>query len=152
MDNAQPQKQSFPLKWVLIYLILAVLIFAGVFYILSFLGKSSTGNTPTANQSLPPDNIPSEAPIPLGASVIYAPSGFGPQTVTIKVGESVTWYGTDAPLNVASDPHPQHSNYSPLNLGEIKQGTTKSLSFPTAGTYTYHNHLNPEHTGTITVE
>ncbi len=80
-------------------------------------------------------------------------SGFTPQSITIKVGESVTWTNDDSANHiVASNPHPTHTDYPPLNIGLVEPGTSKSLSFPTAGTYKYHDHLNPSLTGSVTVQ
>lgn len=80
-------------------------------------------------------------------------SGFSPKEITIKVGESVSWENTDsANHTVNSAPHPTHTVYPPLNLGVIKPGEQKALSFPKAGTYKYHDHLNPSLTGSVTVQ
>lgn len=80
-------------------------------------------------------------------------SGFLPQNITIKTGESVRWVN-DETLDhaVNSAVHPTHLLYPPLNLGLIKSGEEKSLEFPTAGTYKYHDHLNPSLTGSVTVQ
>jgi len=48
--------------------------------------------------------------------------------------------------------HPTHLEYPPLNLGVIKPGESKSLTFPEAGTYKYHDHLNPSLFGSVTVQ
>lgn len=80
-------------------------------------------------------------------------SGFLPKNITIKTEESVTWVNQDtADHTVNSTPHPIHTDYSSLNLGVIKPGESKSLTFPKVGTYKYHNHLNPSLTGSVTVE
>ncbi len=86
-------------------------------------------------------------------AVTVSATGFSPQNVTIKAGGSVTWMNSDsANHQVNSDPHPTHTAYSPLNIGLLKPGDKKSLTFPTPGTYKYHDHLNPSSTGTITVQ
>ena len=80
-------------------------------------------------------------------------SSFNPKSLTIKVGDSVTWMNGDTQDHtVNSAPHPTHTVYPPLNLGLIKPGEQKSLTFPTPGTYKYHDHLNPSLTGSITVQ
>lgn len=80
-------------------------------------------------------------------------TGFSPANITINVGDSVIWRnGDSANHNVNSAPHPSHTTYSPLNLGVIKPGESKSLTFPTVGTYKYHDHPNPSLTGSVTVE
>lgn len=79
--------------------------------------------------------------------------GFSPQTITIKAGETVNWENEDtADHTVNSAPHPQHTDYPPLNLGVMASGENKSLTFTKAGTYKYHDHLNPSLFGSVTVE
>ena len=79
--------------------------------------------------------------------------GFSPKTITIKTGESITWTNNDSENHtVNSDPHPTHTLYSFLNAGLIKPGDKKTVMFERAGKYTYHDHLNPSLTGSVTVE
>lgn len=99
----------------------------------------TTTGTPSANQAQ--------------NTVTLTTSGFAPATLTVKVGDTVTWSnksGMTATIN--SNPHPVHTDYSPLNLGQFSDGSSVTLSFPKAGTYGYHNHLNPGETGTIIVQ
>lgn len=87
------------------------------------------------------------------ASVALTSSGFGPQSLTVKVGTKVVWTnqsGTAATVNSAS--HPTHLAYQPLNLGSFGNGDTLSLVFDKPGTYKYHNHLNAAQTGAVVVE
>ena len=86
--------------------------------------------------------------------VTISQSEFSPKNITIKVGDSVTWMNSDsANHTVNSDPHPTHTLFSILNkVGLIKAGEKKSLQFTTAGTFTYHDHLNPSLMGSVTVQ
>lgn len=85
--------------------------------------------------------------------VTISSAGFSPKSITIKVDDTVTWTNEDsADHTVNSSPHPVHTDYPPLNLGVIKPGESKSLAFPKAGTYKYHDHLNTSLFGTITVQ
>jgi plastocyanin len=81
-------------------------------------------------------------------------SGVDPKSITIKAGETVTWVNnTGETVQINSAPHPVHTDYPPLNtVGQIPDGGKKSLSFPTPGTYKWHNHLNPSVNGSITVQ
>lgn len=80
-------------------------------------------------------------------------NSFSPQSITVKAGESVTWENTDTENHtVNSDNHPTHLLYSFLNLGVIKPGDKKSVTLSKAGTFTYHDHLNPSLTGSVTVQ
>ncbi|MDP3733537.1 MAG: cupredoxin domain-containing protein [Candidatus Daviesbacteria bacterium] len=85
--------------------------------------------------------------------VTITTSGFIPQSITVKAGETVTWINQDSANHaVNSVVHPTHLVYTPLNLGNLKPGEEKPLSFPEAGTYKYHDHLNPSSTGSVVVE
>lgn len=84
--------------------------------------------------------------------VTLGENGFSPVTLTVKAGTKVTWLnksGKKAAIN--SDPHPIHTNYSLLNLGSFESEDSLSLTFDKAGTFGYHNHLNPSQKGTIYV-
>lgn len=86
-------------------------------------------------------------------TVTVTASGFEPKTITIKAGDTVTWMNNDTKThNVSSDPHPIHTTYTTLNLGNFMAGKTTTLTFPNKGTYQYHDHLFPSFTGTVVVE
>ena len=134
-------------QWLVIYLIIGGLIYAAIYYF--YFAKKGTNpygavyNQPTSaitqtvNQN----------------SVTVTTNGFQPSSLTIKAGETIVWNNQSGNTgNVSSSPHPIHTDYPPLNLGDIAPGASVSLVFPTAGTYKYHNHLNPSQRGTIVVE
>ncbi|MBI2031391.1 MAG: cupredoxin domain-containing protein [Candidatus Levybacteria bacterium] len=80
-------------------------------------------------------------------------SGFEPNKVTIKTGTRVLWTSSsDKTVAIASDDHPTHQKYPPLNLGGFEKGSSVQLVFDKPGTYTYHDHLNPNNKGTVVVE
>ena len=92
-----------------------------------------------------------------GNQVLVTSSGFSPQTITIKAGESVTWINAaGAGVYVAPDNHPDHTKYQGIwdddGTGDIANGQEYSQTFQRAGTYTYHNHLDSTVTGTVVVE
>ncbi len=118
------------------------IIYAGIYYF--FLAKKGGYNS---NQSAPLPAQQSQNTVTLTAN------GFSPTSLTIKAGQTVTWVnksGEAATINSA--PHPVHTSYPPLNLGNFPDGGTLSLTFDKPGTYGYHNHLNPSEQGTIIVE
>jgi plastocyanin len=79
------------------------------------------------------------------AQVTIARSGISPETVSIKVGQSVTWTNTDA----------QSHRLELVNTGSgvpaigfggdeaVGRGETYSYAFSRAGTYTYTDATNP---------
>ena len=82
--------------------------------------------------------------------------GFIPATISITVGQSVTWKNTDVNMKahwVASDPYPIDNALPGLNShGSIKPDDSYSYIFSKAGTYTYHDNLDPSLTGTVIVK
>jgi plastocyanin len=97
-----------------------------------------------------------------GNRVEITSSGFSPEILKIKPGDTVTFVNKDSnPHWPASNVHPTHMEYpepggcigssfdacGPLNTGE-----TFSFTFSREGTWRYHDHLNSGLTGTIIVE
>lgn len=106
-------------------------------------GQQTTTNTNTA--------LPIK-PVVISQTVNLTAKGFTPQTVTIKVGESVSWVNkSGAKASVNSADHPSHKLFPFLNLGLFNPGSTVQVRFNSAGTFTYHNHFIPTQTGTVIV-
>ncbi len=121
---------------ILIYLIVGGLVYAGIYY---YFFPTTTTTTKTESVT--------------GSQISLTDAGYSPVALTIDVGETVNWVNSGSkPATVNSDPHPAHTDYPPLNLGKFEPGSTLSLKFDVAGTYTYHNHLNASQTGTIVVK
>ncbi len=110
--------------------------------------------TPTPTILVPPaatqsGEIPVETqtatPSAKSVNVAITSAGFSPSTAEIEKGGTVTWVNNDVDIHqVASTPHPVHSDYPPLNsVGTLQPGQSRSLTFSQAGTYRYHDHLNP---------
>lgn len=139
----------------IIVIVVILVIVAGGWFM--FRPQTTVAPTPTV-ESTPVATTKTPAPATESAmmeknEVTVSASGFSPKSITIKVGDSVTWVNTDnAVHNVSSAPHPQHTAYPPLNLGNIQPEGQVSLVFPNAGTYRYHNHLTPSLTGSVTVQ
>ena len=114
--------------------------------IVSPLASPEVTETPVATKAATPSASKNE--------VVVTTAGFNPKTIEITAGSTATWVnnGTVA-TQVASTPHPIHTDYPPLNsVGIIQPGQSKSLKFDKAGTYRYHNHLNPASLGTVIVK
>lgn len=109
---------------------------------------------PVLTESAAPATATSEASVTQEENkVTITDAGFSPKEITIKAGESVVWMNEGTvDHTVNSVVHPTHLLYPPLNLNTIKPGEQKSLIFPDAGTYKYHDHLNPSLTGSVTVQ
>lgn len=71
---------------------------------------------------------------------------FGPASVTVSVGDTVTWTNNDPQTHTAT------ADDASWDAGNIAGGGgTKSVTFTTAGTFPYHCAIHPAMTGTVTV-
>jgi plastocyanin len=155
-----PKKSGYgkrPLwQWILIYVVIAAVLYGAIYYF--FLRGHYSTSTYTQQSYSNPTTQQSQQAAPSSSSqnvmVEYSSKGFTPQSITIKEGQTVTWVNKDTdPLQVASNPHPTHTDYPPLNaVGLIQPGQSKSFTFPAAGHYGYHNHLEPSNTGEVIVQ
>ena len=89
-----------------------------------------------------------------GNIVKYTDSGWEPSTLTIKSGDTVT-FEKDSGDDVwpASNDHPTHLLYKGFDARKpLLQGDSYSFTFTKAGSWGYHNHLEPDVQGTIVVK
>ena len=137
--------------------VLILLFIGGIFFLNA--RKSKTATVPVQTQQVVPQASQQVSPtappivVPTGkTTVTLTANGFDPQTITVKTKTQVIWTNnssTDATVNSAD--HPTHQKYPPLNLGLFPSGSNVSLVFDKPGTYSYHDHLHPEKTGTVVV-
>ncbi len=114
------------------------------------------------NPQQPAQNSNPETPSVSQSVVTYSDSGYSPSTLRVKVGETVTFKNSSSQSTwTASVFHPTHTAYSTTGgcIGStfdackgVQPGESWSFKFDLAGTWKYHNHLNPSNTGTIIVE
>jgi plastocyanin len=89
------------------------------------------------------------APPPTRAAqhaVQIADSAFSPATMTITVGDTVTWTNADG------RPHTVTSNDGAFDSGNLDEGQEFSLTFSEPGTYTYRCNYHDEMQATIVVQ
>lgn len=103
-----------------------------------------------------------------GYVVRYTNEGYVPSTMTIEAGETITFKNESRrAMWTASAMHPTHAVYDGTNLSEhcdnknettfdecesSQPGEEWSFTFTKTGTWKYHNHVNPVHSGAIVVE
>jgi len=94
-----------------------------------------------------------------GATVTIANGVVNPATVTVAVGQTVTFINNDNRAHeIASNPHPQHGTCPGIEagLGSLGAGQTRTTrAFANSGSCGYHDHLddsNPNLRGTINVQ
>ncbi len=83
-----------------------------------------------------------------GTSVSIFSFGFNPATLTVKVGQTITW------TNTASIAHTTTSDSGSAvqwDSGTLAPNATFQFTFTKAGTYTYHCSIHPSMHGTIVV-
>ena len=68
---------------------------------------------------------------------------FSPGTVTVNVGDSVTWTNSDAQAHTATG--------NGWNTGDLGNGESGTITFQTAGTFDYICGIHPAMTGTVVV-
>ena len=88
------------------------------------------------------------APAPTRAAehaVQIADSAFSPTTLTITVGDTVTW------TNVDDRPHTVTSNDGAFDSGNLDEGQAFSFTFTEPGTYTYRCDYHTDMQATIVV-
>ena len=69
---------------------------------------------------------------------------FSPTTVTVNVGDSVTWTNDDGTTHTATG--------SGFNTGDIAPGASDSVTFQSAGTFDYICAIHPQMAGTVRVQ
>ena len=114
-------------------------------------GCGGGGGSPTAP---PPTTLPPSA----SATLTITASGVSPKQVEIPVGGRVAFVSNDSvPHEIASDPHPVHTDCPPLNeVGALAPGRTGvSGALSTARTCGFHDHGQPGNAalqGTVVVK
>lgn len=115
-------------------------------------GNTSTNQTPTSDNNTgqsPAESLPEDTEI----MIVYTDNGFAKPGLTVEPGTEIrVQNNSSSTLDFSSDDHPTHTKQSALNVGEIAAGESKTFTIDAVGTWGYHNHLNPAHTGTITAE
>lgn len=109
--------------------------------------------SPAGTQATPVSTAPA-SDVSAGSVVSITATGFSPATVTVPKGSTVTFRNGDTkPHWVASNPHPVHTGLAGFDAGApIPPGQTYVFQFTQAGTFGYHDHLNPGVQGQVVVQ
>ena len=96
---------------------------------------------------------------PAITTIEYSDAGFEPKEITVKQGARVQFINNNPqiPMYVATDPHPEHTDYPEFEAGVVLQrhpqpGENFSFTFDKTGNWSFHNHAQPKHMGTVKVE
>ena len=69
-------------------------------------------------------------------------NGFTPQTLTVRVGQTVTWTNTGQQVHTATS-NPGY--YNAFDSGGLGNGQSYSFTFTQAGSYGYHSSTEPRY-------
>jgi plastocyanin len=81
-----------------------------------------------------------------GDAVTIQGFAFGPASLSVAAGSSVTWTNAD------STGHTVTADDGSFDSKTIASGSTFTQAFPTAGTFAYHCSIHPNMKGTIEVK
>jgi plastocyanin len=90
-------------------------------------------------------------------TITLTSSGASPRDITVALGSRVTFVNNDStPHDMDSNPHPEHTDCPPLNIGFIAPGASGvSQNLTTARVCGFHDHNQPTNTnfqGTIRIQ
>lgn len=139
-------------QWILIYSAFGLVVYGLINYFV--IAKKDVNSSSSAFSTIVMNSPEASAsPTQTQNRVVLTTNGFTPNNLIIKAGTEVKWVNNSGAIaTVHSDPHPQHTDYSSLNLGNFPDAGTLAFTFNEPGTYNYHNHLNPGQRGTILVQ
>ena len=83
------------------------------------------------------------APTPMSVSIVSG--GFTPSSISISAGSTVTWMNNDTTA------HSVVADGGAFSSGSIAPGGQYGYTFPSAGTFTYHDAANSNMVGVVNV-
>ncbi len=137
---------SSSLKWIPIVLVIGAIVIGLGFYFYLIQKNKTTYEAGSVRQNsvqqsnTPRDSAESENVVQMNNYVFF------PDTITVKVGDSVTW------RNMDNTSHSATADDKLFDTGVFDQGGSETVAFDEPGTYTYHCSLHPSMKGTIIVE
>ncbi len=129
-----------------------IIVIVGFMFLHSGSSQPSSSPTPQPSMSMPPQSTgssssqASSSPTSAKNAVQIANFAFSPARLTIKAGDSVTWTNQD------SVGHSATADDGSFDTGILAQGSSGTITFSKAGTFTYHCKVHPMMHGTIIVQ
>lgn len=110
--------------------------------------SDSSGSSSRYDKSTTTTASKSTTPPAGGTTVSIKGFAFAPASLEVKVGDTVTWTNNDSPAHTVSS----DDGVTPaFDTGDLKPGTTGTVTFGKAGTYAYHCNIHSSMHGTIVV-
>ena len=133
----------------LIPIVALLALLAGVLAASACGGDSDNKSTPvpvaTSPAGTPKSTSAATAPAAEGASVVMKNFAFDPKTVTLKVGQTVTWTNQDSATHTVEGDGGIHSD-------DLSKGKSYSKTFDSEGTFNYVCSIHPSMKGQVIVE
>ena len=131
----------------LIGIVIAIILLGGVF-LWSRGNSPQMQNMPTQTQGQAQKSPTSEAAqAATGQTTVTIQNfAFSPATLTVKVGDKVTWTNKDSAAHSAT------ADDGSFDTGVLQNGESGSVTFSKPGTYTYHCSIHPMMKATIVVQ
>lgn len=124
-------------QWVVIYLVVGLVVYGAIYYfVLAKKGGYSYNNSAAPTNSAPAAQN----------SIQISSFSFSPASLTVKVGDTVTWTNQD------SVGHSATADDKSFDTGILGQGKSGTITFSKAGTYTYYCSVHTSMSGTIVVQ
>lgn len=127
-------------------LVLGVLVLGGVVAFAMMPKSTPATDVPATELEVETTETGTDATQLASNEVTIQNFAFGPATVTVKVGDTVTW------TNMDLTGHSATADDGSFDTGVLSQGKSGSVTFDTAGTFTYHCTPHPNMKGTVVVE
>jgi plastocyanin len=108
-------------------------------------GASSSSTSMSTTMPMPQSTAAAQAAPVATDHVAISGFAFGPSTVTVKVGTTVTWTQQD------EDQHTVTANDGSFTSAPLVTGATYTHTFTAPGTYQYHCSIHPFMHGTVVV-
>lgn len=113
---------------------------------------SRTGSNPAPAPNTTTPDTSGNQPSANGVTITYTDNGFTPPALTVKKGDMLRVVNQSPyELEFSSDDHPAHTDNPELNMSALQPGGSSTLLVTRTGTWGFHNHLKPDHDGTLTV-
>jgi plastocyanin len=109
-------------------------------------GGGTTAPTTTAGGAYGGGSPTTTAAAAAGNAVSIANFAFSPASITVKVGDQVTWTNND------STTHTVTADDNSFSSGDLAPGATFSFTFTKAGTFPYHCSIHTSMKGTVVVQ
>lgn len=118
-------------------------------------GRYASSSSFSASSSLSSSRLSSSSSVASVTHVIrYSNTGFSPSFLAVRSGDKIRFRNESNSLDmwVASNPHPTHTDYPEFDAHtSIGKNGEYTFTFNKIGTWSFHNHMQPNHQGVVSV-